>query len=126
MMNKLIATGYLVKSENLIVTASVYANLDEAGKELSEPGDRYAILKMTNRNAEALATDALGYNDIMNTSHEESGDAEPITVENSVPGFNGHDDVELSAPVSITYSKTKSFLNKEGKPQVYAQMRFTF
>lgn len=126
MRNKAIASGYLANSDKLIVCATVYANLDEAGKELSEPGDRMCVLKLTHKDASGLATDAMSYADIMASTSAESGAEEEVTVATEVPGLNGHDPVELSAPTTVLYSKTKSFLSKEGKPQVYAQMRFMF
>lgn len=126
MRNKAIASGYLANSENLIVCATVYADLDEAGKELEEAGDRLCVLKLTHKNAAGLATDAMSYADIMAATSAESGADEEVTVATEVPGLNGHDAVELSAPTTVLYSKTKSFLSVEGKPQVYAQMRFRF
>lgn len=126
MKTKAVASGYLANSEKLIVCATVYYDLDEDGEELTDAGNRHCVLKLTHKDADGLATDALSYADIMASTSSESGAEEEVTVATEVPGLNGHVDVTLATPTVVTYSKTKSFLNKEGKPQVYAQMRFSF
>ena len=41
----------------------------------------------------------------------------------TVPGLNGHEDVKLAAPMSIRYSRTKSF-ERAGNTVVYATIRY--
>lgn len=41
----------------------------------------------------------------------------------TVPGLNGHEDVKLAAPMSVRYSRTKSF-ERAGNTVVYATMRY--
>lgn len=121
-MNKLIATGELVKTENTILSASVYVELDADGKESTEAGKKYAVVKLSARDADALPTDALSFADIMSAAESEESGASA----SAVPGFDGHADIALTTPVSVAYSKTKAFVAFNGKPQIYAQMRFYF
>ena len=41
----------------------------------------------------------------------------------TVPGLNGHEDVKLAAPMSVRYSRTKSF-ERAGNTVVYATIRY--
>lgn len=41
----------------------------------------------------------------------------------TVPGLNGHEDVALAAPMSVRYSRTKSF-ERAGNTVVYATIRY--
>lgn len=41
----------------------------------------------------------------------------------TVPGLNGHEDVKLDAPMSVRYSRTKSF-ERASNTVVYATMRY--
>lgn len=41
----------------------------------------------------------------------------------TVPGLNGHEDVTLAAPMSVRYSRTKSF-ERAGNTVVYATIRY--
>lgn len=121
-MGKLIATGLVVDSDDLSLAASVYAEFDEKGDEIEE-GSHYVVLKLSARNQDAMPTDALSFDDIMTAvESDESGQ----TAGGAVPGFDGHDDVTLSAPAEVVYSKTKAFKNHDGVPQVYAQLRYRY
>lgn len=122
-MGKLIATGLVVDSDDLSLAASVYAEFDEEGVEVEEEGAHYVVLKLSARNQDAMPTDALSFDDIMTAvESDESGQ----TAGGAVPGFDGHDDVTLSAPAEVIYSKTKAFKNHDGVPQVYAQLRYRY
>lgn len=121
-MNKLIATGTVMEDENVKVVASVYVDLDEEGKESAEAGSHYVTLSYRNDDAETQPADAMTYADIAGEEVEdESGEGGMV-----VPGFDGHDDVALEAPMAVRYSKTKSFMRKDGTIQVYAALRYVF
>jgi len=123
-MNKLIATGTVMEEEDVKIVASVYVDLDEEGKESTEAGAHYVVLSYRNDNAEAQPVDAMTYADIAegaDSDADESGEGGMV-----VPGFDGHDDVTLDAPIAVRYSKTKSFMRNDGTIQVYAALRYVF
>lgn len=121
-MNKLIATGTVVEDENVKIVASVYVDLDEEGKESTEDGAHYVTLSYRDNNADLQPIDAVTFDDIASVAEgDESGETGMV-----VPGFNGHEDVELEAPMAVRYSKTKSFMRKDGTIQVYAALRYVF
>lgn len=116
-MNKLIATGVVTDADNVKVVASVYVDLTAEGKESAEAGAKYVVMSYKKADADALPKDALVYADII-----PAGDAEKA----KVPGFNGHADVELATPAQVMYSKTKAFIAKNGKAQIFAALRYKF
>ena len=104
--------GKLVKE----IAATVYEDV-VAGEESASNGSGAAegkksvVLKYKNF---AYAEDVLaplGYEEI----------AAEATL--TVPGLNGHEDVTLAAPMSIRYSRTKSF-ERAGNTVVYATIRY--
>ena len=120
-MKKVIATGsvLLEKDEDgkLVkeIAATVYAEKvkgEESGSRSSEgEGKKSVVLKYKDfEYAEDIAA-PLGYDEI-------AGDAELV-----VPGIDGHADVVLSAPITIKYSRTKSF-ERNGNTAVYATIRY--
>lgn len=121
-MNKLIATGTVMEDENVKIVASVYVDLDEEGKESIEEGSHYVVLSYRNDKADMQPVDAVTFDEIASvTDSDESGEAGMV-----VPGFNGHDNVDLEAPMAVRYSKTKSFMRNDGTIQVYAALRYVF
>lgn len=104
--------GKLVKE----IAATVYEDV-VAGEESASNGSGAAegkksvVLKYKNF---AYAEDVLaplGYEEI----------AAEATL--TVPGLNGHEDVTLDAPMSVRYSRTKSF-ERAGNTVVYATIRY--
>ena len=134
-MNKLIATGTVKDDGNVKVVASVYADIDEKGKEIEEVGSHYVVLSYREDDAEVQPMDSMTYADILEKAKEESGSgADESAADESgdtagdmvVPGDEGHDDVDLKAPFAVRYSKTKAFTRKDGTIQVYAALRYVF
>lgn len=127
-MNKLIATGTVKDDGNIKVVASVYADIDEKGKEIEEVGSHYVVLSYREDDAEVQPMDSMTYTDILEKAKEESGADESgdIAGDMVVPGYEGHDDVDLKAPFAVRYSKTKAFMRKDGTIQVYAALRYVF
>lgn len=124
-MNKLIATGVVTDADNVKVVASVYVDLTAEGKESAEAGAKYVVMSYKKADADALPKDALVYADIIPAraaDKENAGGAEKA----KVPGFNGHADVELATPAQVMYSKTKAFIAKNGKAQIFAALRYKF
>ena len=116
-MKKCIAAGTVAsKVESGVVieetVASVYED-DAATEESGSAGEseKYVVLKYKNLKYTEDLTAPLGYDDI-------AGDGELV-----VPGLNGHEDVTLAAPLSIRYSRTKSF-ERDGNVAVYATIRY--
>lgn len=131
-MNKLIATGTVKDDGKVKIVASVYVDLLEDGTESDFVGAHYVTLSYTNNDADAQPGDAVTYADILAAASTESGSAESGSEESGdaaamvVPGAYGHDDVELEAPYTVRYAKTKSFTRVDGTVQVYATMRYNF
>lgn len=141
MVSKLIASGEVLNEGGKVIVASVYNKFDETGKESTTAGDKYVVLKMSQKDADAMPTDAITYASIFGSSiaNEDSGDAEetaaakkskakaaPKAAGANVPGFDGHAAVALAAPVKLVYSRAKAFVDVNGKNQVYAQLRYYF
>lgn len=116
-MNRMIATGTLVDSEEMTIAASVYVDIKEDGTESTEAGAHYVVLSYKKFNADAMPAAPITFEDI---AGEVSGSGSL-----TVPGLDGHDDVALSAPTAIRYSKTKAFVAND-KAQIYAAMRYNF
>lgn len=131
-MNKLIATGTVKDDGKMKIVASVYAELDEEGKESEEVGAHYVVLSYRDDDAEVQPMDSMTYANILEKASEESGEQSGSEESGSaadgmvVPGYEGHDDVELAAPFAVRYSKTKAFMRKDGTIQVYAALRYVF
>lgn len=104
--------GKLVKE----IAATVYEDVVSKEKSASNgsgatEGKKSVVLKYKNF---AYAEDILaplGYKEI----------AAEATL--TVPGLNGHEDVTLAAPMSVRYSRTKSF-ERAGNTVVYATIRY--
>lgn len=104
--------GKLVKE----IAATVYEDVVAAEESASNgsgaaEGKKSVVLKYKNF---AYAEDVLaplGYDEI----------AAEATL--TVPGLNGHEDVTLDAPMSVRYSRTKSF-ERAGNTVVYATIRY--
>ena len=101
-MNKMIATGTLVDSEEMTIVASIYVDLTADCEESTEAGAHYAVVSYKKYNADAMPVAPITFEDI---AGEVSGSGSL-----NVPGVAGHEDVELAAPTAIRYSKTKAFV----------------
>ena len=121
MESKLIASGTVKETETLKIVASVYVDTNEAGEESNEVGAHHVTLTYKDMDADALATDAMTYADVAEGA-EGSGEATGMVV----PGWEGHEDVELSAPASVRYTKTKSFERNNGKFETIVMLRYNF
>ena len=121
MLSQLIATGKVFESDKVKVCASVYATMSDTESESAENTPYYVTLSYSNNDAGEQPLDAVTYQDIAMMCEESNSDG-TLTV----PGFDGQADVELQAPIAVKYSKTKSFINNEGKVQVYAALRYYF
>lgn len=122
-MNKLIATGVVTDADNVKVVASVYVDLTNEGAESAEAGAKYVVMSYKKADADALPKDALVYADMIPAAEaEDDGEAAKA----KVPGFDGHADVELATPTQVMYSKTKAFIAKNGKAQIFAALRYKF
>ena len=118
--SKLIASGEIKKVEDkenyIVVCASVYEVVsEESGSSSGAAESHYVTLSYNNHNADELPANPLTYADIAE-----------IAGEMKVPGFAGHEDVVLSEPVAIRYSKTKAFQRKDGMIVVNAAIRYDF
>jgi len=120
-MSKIIASGEIVKTENLVVTASVAVNTTEESGSASG-ADVYSVyLTAKKYNAEELPVDPITFADIAAMVEEESSSAAGMIV----PGVEGEDDVELQAPVAVKYAKTKAFEGDNGAC-VFATLRYEY
>lgn len=144
MVSKLIASGEVLNEGGKVIVASVYNKFDEKGKESTTAGDKYVVLKMSQKDADAMPTDAITYASIFGSSSSDGGEesaaltegestpkkskakAAPKAAAANVPGFDGHDDVALAAPTKLVYSRAKAFVDVNDKNQVYAQLRYYF
>lgn len=115
-MNKLIATGTIVDTDQVTIAASVYEEVAEESGSGDATGTRYVTLSCKKYNADEMPATPWGYEEI---AGEASGEGLVV------PGFNGGDDVTLAAPTAIKYAKTKAFV-KDGKAQIYAALRYNY
>lgn len=105
-MEKIIA-GELVKTDDLVVTASIaMAKADGSGEA---PMSVY--LTMKNYAAEELPTTPYGYTEIKAAVEAAGGQMEL-------------EEIEIPEPVMLRYAKTKAFEVEEGKV-VQASLRYT-
>lgn len=108
------ADGKLVKE----IVAAVYEEVVDGEESASAnesgagEGKKSVVLKYKNFAYTEDVTAPLSFDDI-------AGDDALV-----VPGINGHENVLLSAPVAIRYSRTKSFVRKDGNTAVYATIRY--
>lgn len=98
--------GKLVKE----IAATVYEEVKPDEESASE-GKKSVTLKYKNFAYTDDVTAPLGFDEI-------AGDA-TLTV----PGLYGHDDVILEAPMTVRYSRTKSF-ERDDNTVVYASLRY--
>lgn len=113
-MKKLIATGEILNSASAIVTGSVYATIKANGTEDDAAGSRIVTLYVKQLAASAMPTDAVKFADI-----EALGTLK-------VPGFDGHADVTVETPVSVSYVKSKAFEIAAGKAQINTVIRYAY
>ena len=104
--------GKLVKE----IAATVYEDVVSKEESASNgsgatEGKKSVVLKYKNFEYTEDVVAQLGYNEIA---------SEGALV---VPGLNGHEDVKLAAPMSVRYSRTKSF-ERAGNTVVYATIRY--
>lgn len=100
------AEGKLVKE----IAATVYEEVKKDEESASE-GKKSVMLKYKNFAYTDDVTAPLGFDEI-------AGDAELV-----VPGVDGHEDVTLEAPMTVRYSRTKSF-ERDDNTVVYASLRY--
>lgn len=118
-MSQIIASGEIVKTENLVVTASVAL---EKTEESASGADVYSVYLTAKKfNAEELPADPITFADIAAMVEEESSSAGGMVV----PGVEGQDDVELEAPTALKYAKTKAFVGDNGVC-VFATLRYEY
>lgn len=115
--NKMIASGYIVNEEDLKVLASLYEVKEDNVSEESASADavHHVVLKYRNSNAAEAPAAPMTFEDI-------AAEAEEM----AIPSLkNPEEKIALSAPVMITYAKTKAFQNKmSGKINVHADIRY--
>ena len=113
-MKKLIATGEILNSASAIVTGSVYVNILADGTEDTAAGSHIVTLYVKQLAAAAMPADAIAFADI-----EGLGTLK-------VPGFDGHADVTVDTPVSVSYVKSKAFEIANGKAQINTVIRYAY
>lgn len=118
-MSQIIASGEIVKTENLVVTASVAL---EKAEESSSGADVYSVYLTAKKfNAEELPANPITFADVAAMVEEESSSAAGMVV----PGVDGQDDVELEAPTALKYAKTKAFIGDNGVC-IFATLRYEY
>ena len=116
-MSKIIASGEIVKTENLVVTASVaLEKAEESGENIHS-----VYLTVKKYNAEELPANPITFADVAAMVEEESSSAAGMVV----PGVEGKDDFELEAPTALKYAKTKAFVGDNGVC-VFATLRYEY
>lgn len=100
------AEGKLVKE----IAATVYEEVKKDEESASE-GKKSVVLKYKNFEYTEDVVAPLGYDEI-------AAEGELV-----VPGLNGHEDVTLEAPITVRYSRTKSF-ERNSNTVVYATLRY--
>lgn len=119
-MKKAIASGHILQEKNeegkLVkeIAATVYEEVvksEESNAESAAEGKKSVVLKYKNFKYTEDVVAPLGYNEI-------AAEGELV-----VPGLNGHEDVTLEAPVTVRYSRTKSF-ERNSNTVVYATLRY--
>ena len=119
-VKKAIASGYILQEKNeegkLVkeIAATVYEEKlisDESSSGSAAEGKKSVVLKYKNFEYTEDVVAPLGYNEI-------AGEGALV-----VPGLNGHEDVTLAAPMSVRYSRTKSF-ERNSNTVVYATLRY--
>jgi hypothetical protein len=122
MISKVIASGKVVDTDDLLVSAevaAVYANGNESGSAAEESGsaavEKHIVsLYVKQMNVDSLPVDALTYADIAEMAGEMV-----------VPGVAGHEDVALEEPVAVKSSKMKAFMY-QGAANVICNLRYEF
>lgn len=116
MVSKVIASGKVVDTEDLLVSAEVaevYADAnDESGSAAAEK--HIVSLYVKQMNVDSMPADALTYAEIAEMAGEMV-----------VPGVAGHDDVTLEEPVAVKSSKMKAFMY-HGAANVICNLRYEF
>ena len=119
-MKKAIASGNILQEKNeeskLVkeIAATVYEEIvksEESSSGSAAEGKKSVVLKYKNFKYTEDVVAPLGYNEI-------AGEGALV-----VPGLNGHEDVTLAAPMSVRYSRTKSF-ERNSNTVVYATLRY--
>lgn len=123
-MRKIIAVGTIKETETLKIVGSVAVDILPDGTESQEVGAHYVTLEYKDMNADAQPMDAFTFADIVGGGEESGAAASDGAL--VVPGLNGHADVELASPFAVRYTKTKSFVRKDGKVQVIAMLRYEY
>lgn len=119
-MTEIIASGEIVNTENLVVTATVAVETTEDSGESAAA--KYSVyLNVKKYNADALPAEPLTYDTIAEMVEEESSEAAGMVV----PGINGGEDVTLEAPTAIKYAKTKAFEGDNGVC-VFGTLRYEY
>jgi len=101
--------GKLVKE----IAATVYEDVDNSEESTGSAaeGKKSVVLKYKNFAYAEDVTAPLGYEEI----------AAEGTL--TVPGLDGHEDVTLESPMTVRYSRTKSF-ERDNNTVVYATLRY--
>lgn len=119
MKSVIVATGKVVDTEDLKISAEVAAVYAKENDESGESGtevEKYIVsLRVKQFNAEALPADVMNYAAIV----------ELVGGDMIVPGINGHDDVTLEEPVAVKSDKMKAFMYK-GVANVICNLRYEF
>ena len=119
MVSKIIATGKVVDTEDLKISAEVaevYADAnDESGSASGAVEKHIVSLHVKQFNADSMPTDVMGYDAI----------AEMAGGDMVVPGVAGHEDVTLEAPVAVKSDKMKAFMHN-GAANVIINLRYEF
>ena len=119
-VKKCIAAGILVakkdKAGKLVkeIAATVYEEKlisDESSSGSAAEGKKSVVLKYKNFEYTEDVLAPLGYKEIA---------SEGALI---VPGLNGNEDVKLEAPITVRYSRTKSF-ERNSNTVVYATLRY--
>ena len=118
MVSKVIASGKVVDTEDLLVSAEVaevYADANDDSGSGSAAAEKHIVsLYVKQMNVDSMPADALTYAEIAE-----------IAGEMVVPGVAGHDDVTLEEPIAVKSSKMKAFMY-HGAANVICNLRYEF
>ena len=117
MASKVIASGKVVDTEDLLIAAEVAAvyakESDESGSAAAEK--HIVSLYVKQMNADEMPVNVMDYAAI----------AELAGGDMVVPGVAGHDDVTLEEPVAVKSNKMKAFMHN-GAANVICNLRYEF
>ena len=122
MSSEIIASGKVVDTEDLLVSAevaAVYADGNESGSMVEESGsaavEKHIVsLYVKQMNADSMPVNAWTFAEI-----------EEMAGELVVPGVNGHADVTLEEPVAMKSCKMKAFMH-DGAANAICNLRYEF